>query len=316
MDDVGLWGWYQEYQHEIRALTDARILFSLVFLSEHGSIVRANLARALGLSTRQVNSLLRTLQDLEMATLEDEDRIELTKKGRELALRSGEYWGKSKRDVAPEGPRPGIPLGRPQSRIRPDVPDPFPEIYEKHSGGLRVLLGGLSGTNTTEIAKGVAVEFGLTYVHAGQIFREMATVRGISLEELVEVLENKPEMEKEIDRNLVEAGMGDDVLVQGRAIGWIFPRDPPAVRIWLTCDLEERLVRVQSREHHPRSPDNLLYMDRSESRRYRKMYGIELNDFSPFDLVLDTTKLSVSDAVDRIKDYILEHRTAHAWSRA
>ena len=171
---------------------------------------------------------------------------------------------------------------------------------------MRILLSGLSGTGSTTAAKRIAADLGLDYLYGGQIFRNLAAERGTSLEELAESLEHNQEEEREIDRRLIEAGRRDNVLIEGRTIGWIFPRDVPAFRIWLTCDLEERLRRVQNREHHPRSAENLLRREASDNRRYRMLYEIEPEDFSPFDLVVDTTHLSVESVVDRIESFVRE----------
>ncbi|HEX6510058.1 MAG TPA: cytidylate kinase family protein [Chloroflexota bacterium] len=169
---------------------------------------------------------------------------------------------------------------------------------------MRILLSGLSGTGSTTAAKRIAADLGLSYVYGGQIFRNLAMERGISLEELAESLEHDGETEREIDRRLIAAGLGDHVLIEGRTIGWIFPPEIPALRIWLVCDLEERLNRVQRREHHPRSADNLLRREASDNRRYHMLYGIEEKDFSPFDLVIDTTVLSVDEVVEHIEAFI------------
>lgn len=171
---------------------------------------------------------------------------------------------------------------------------------------MRILLSGLSGTGSTTAARRIAEDLDLQYVYGGQIFRSLAQERGISLEELAESLETDPEAEREIDRRLIGAAMDDDVLVESRTVGWIFPREVPACRIWLTCDLEERLRRVQDREHHARSAENLLRREASDNRRYRALYGIEPTDFSPFDLVIDTTNLSVDEVVERIEAVIRE----------
>lgn len=169
---------------------------------------------------------------------------------------------------------------------------------------MRILLSGLSGTGSTTAAKRIAADLGLKYVYGGQIFRNLAVERGISLEELAESFEHDPEGEREIDRRLVAEGLGEDVLVESRTIGWIFPAGVDATRIWLTCDLEERLRRVRAREHHPRSAENLLRREASDNRRYFMLYGIEPEDFSPFDLVIDTTNLSVDEVVDRIESFV------------
>src|SRR5437016_3819802 len=125
-------------------------------------------------------------------------------------------------------------------------------------GAVRLLLSGLSGTGSTTAATRIARDLGLRYVYGGQIFRSLAVERGVSLEELAESLEQDQETEREIDRRLIEEAKTDNVLVEGRTIGWIFPHDIPACRIWLTCNLEERLRRVQGRDRHPRAADDLL----------------------------------------------------------
>jgi cytidylate kinase len=169
---------------------------------------------------------------------------------------------------------------------------------------VRILLSGLSGTGSTTAAKRVAADFNLSYVYGGEIFRNLAVERGISLEELAESLEQNPDTEREIDRRLIDAGMRDDVLIESRTVGWIFPKDVPSLRIWLVCDLEERLRRVRAREHHPRAAENLLRRERSDNRRYHDLYGIEENDFAPFHLVIDTTHLSVDAVVEQIETFV------------
>jgi cytidylate kinase len=171
---------------------------------------------------------------------------------------------------------------------------------------MRILLSGLSGTGSTTAARRIAGDLGLRYVYGGQIFRNLAAERGISLEELAESLERDLEAEREIDDRLIDAGKGDSVLIESRTIGWLFPRELPALRIWLTCDLAERLQRVERRENHPRSRENLLRRESSDNRRYLHLYGIEPEDFSPFDLVLDTTDMSVDEVVDEIESFVRE----------
>ncbi|MGH2447208.1 MAG: (d)CMP kinase [Chloroflexota bacterium] len=169
---------------------------------------------------------------------------------------------------------------------------------------MRLLLSGLSGTGSTTAARRIASDLDLRYIYGGQIFRDLAHEHNRSLEELVEALEHDPSLERDIDRRLIEAGMQDDTLIEGRTMGWLFPRDVPAFRIWLTCHLEERLRRVQGREHHPRSPENLLRREASDNRRYEALYDIQPDDFSPFDLVIDTTHLSVDEVVLHIESFI------------
>jgi CMP/dCMP kinase len=171
---------------------------------------------------------------------------------------------------------------------------------------LRILLSGLSGTGSTTAAKHIARHLGLRYIYGGQIFRNLANEQKLALEELAESFEKDSEIEHEIDQRLIVEGMNDNVLIESRTLGWLFPTDMPALRIWLTCDLEERLNRVERRENHPRSRENLLRREASDNRRYFRLYGIEPEDFSPFDLVFDTTALSVEQVVEKIEAFVKE----------
>lgn len=167
------------------------------------------------------------------------------------------------------------------------------------------MLSGLSGTGSTTAAKLIAADLNLTYYYGGQMFRDLAVERGVSLEELAQSLETDRETEREIDRRLIGIGLNnDDVLIESRTMGWIFPRSVDSCRVWLTCDLEERLNRVEGREHHARSRDNLLLREGSDNVRYAALYGINPNDFSPFDLVLDTTDLRVEQVVESIEGFL------------
>jgi cytidylate kinase len=182
---------------------------------------------------------------------------------------------------------------------------------------VRILLSGLSGTGSTTAAKRIAEDLGLRYVYGGAIFRMMAKKLGIPLEELVESLEWNAEKEREVDDHLKALARSEDnILIESRTIGWILPEEVPALRIWLTCDLTERLRRVQNREHHARSPENLLRRESSDNKRYRALYGIEPDDFTPFDLVLDTTDLSVDEVVREIEHFIRGRVAAEAPNRA
>lgn len=181
---------------------------------------------------------------------------------------------------------------------------------------MRILLSGLSGTGSSSAAKCIAEDLRLNYIYGGAMFRQMAKQRGVSLEDQADELERNPEREREIDAMLLEWARKDGVLIESRTVGWILPRDVPAIRIWLTCDLQERLRRVEGREHHARSRDNLLRREESDNRRYLKLYGIRPDDFSPFDLVLDTTYLPVDDVVQRIEEFVAQHPLGRAEATA
>ncbi len=75
---------------------------------------------------------------------------------------------------------------------------------------MRILLSGLSGTGSTTAAKRIAADFHLDYVYGGQIFRNLARERGISLEDLAESLELDREHHARSAENLLRRGASDN----------------------------------------------------------------------------------------------------------
>ena len=74
--------------------------------------------------------------------------------------------------------------------------------------------------------------------------------------------------------------------------GWIVTIEHlDAVRVWIDADEGERARRVAGREHE--GEEAALAANRareaSERRRYRTYYGIDLDDRSVYDLLIDST---------------------------
>lgn len=158
-----------------------------------------------------------------------------------------------------------------------------------------ISISGLHGAGKTTVAKYLAQKFKLQYVGAGDVFRKMAAERGMTLEEFSRYAERHPEIDTMIDRRTVREARGKKVLVDARLGGWMVKKAD--LKILLTAPLKTRAERIARREK--RDYDEVLKetitRERSEAKRFKKLYGIDVNDHSVFDLVLNTERLSIRE---------------------
>ncbi len=164
-----------------------------------------------------------------------------------------------------------------------------------------VAISGLHGTGKTTAAEELAKMLDLRRVSAGSIFREMAEEKGMSLSEFSEYVENNPEIDRKIDERTAKEAEKDDVLLDARLSGWM--AEEADIRILLTASLEVRVRRISERDERPYDEvkEETLSRERSEKKRYRELYDIDVDDHSIFDLVLNTEKFNEEEMIQLLK---------------
>ena len=155
-----------------------------------------------------------------------------------------------------------------------------------------VTISGLPGAGTSTVAQLVADALGLEHFDGGTVFRIMAAEAGLDVGEFSKVAEGNPEIDLELDQRLADRVKVGDVVLESRLAGWIVTIEQlPAVRVWIDAEENERARRVAGREHEDQAAALTANRSReaSERRRYRTYYGIDLDDLSVYDLVIDST---------------------------
>lgn len=155
-----------------------------------------------------------------------------------------------------------------------------------------ITISGLPGAGTSTVARLVADAVGIERVDGGTVFRTMAAENGLDVGAFSLVAENDPEIDLELDQRLANRVREGDVLLESRLAAWIVTNEGlAAFRVWLDADEQERARRVAAREAV--DPAFALEANRareaSERRRYRTYYGIDLDDQTVYDLVIDST---------------------------
>lgn len=132
----------------------------------------------------------------------------------------------------------------------------------------------------------------------------MAARMGMDFIEFHKYAETNPDIDKKVDSLAIERAKAGDVVLEGHLTAWIV-RPYADVCIYLKASLETRARRVALRDGKSLQDALREVAEREElnRRRYLSIYGIDINDLSIFDLVLDTSHLSVNDAVRISLDY-------------
>jgi len=155
-----------------------------------------------------------------------------------------------------------------------------------------VTVSGPPGSGTTTNAAAIAERFDFQHTSGGDIFRQLAEERGHTLAEFNELAETDPQIDRDLDRRLYEiAREQTDVVLESRLAGWL-AGEQATLRIWLDAPRSVRAARIADRESKTVQEAREATEEReaSESRRYQEYYGIDINDLSIYDLVLNTAR--------------------------
>jgi cytidylate kinase len=125
-------------------------------------------------------------------------------------------------------------------------------------------------------------------------FRDLAADIGVSFEEIHERSQQNRTFDYLTDLNQIRLSLQPKVVVGSRLAAWLVNAD---LRVWLQASLEERAKRIFRREvDKGLTYEYVLYRtlqrDEQNRKRYLQLYGIDSNDRSDFDIIINTEKLT------------------------
>lgn len=183
-----------------------------------------------------------------------------------------------------------------------------------------ITLSGPPASGTTTLSERLAAEFGFDVLNGGDIFRDLAAERGLSVSEFAALAEDDPQIDRDVDERLrssidahLEGARGSKpgsestssagpqfseagLVVESRLAGW--HADGRAdLSVWLDAPAAVRANRLDDRNE---TSTELRAREQSDAARYRDYYDIDISDLSVYDLVVDTATLSERGTVQTV----------------
>ena len=166
---------------------------------------------------------------------------------------------------------------------------------------VKVTISGPPGSGTSTLVEKLSSELNWTSLNGGEIFREEAKIRNISVEELSDIAKSNLQIDIALDDLLKKKMNSEDSpdIIESRLSGWWASElELDCIRIWISVSDEERAKRIQEREGG-KYEDCLLRSRKrqmDDKERYHSLYGIDLDDLIPYNLIIDADEMS-ADAV-------------------
>ncbi len=169
---------------------------------------------------------------------------------------------------------------------------------------MRITISGPPGSGKTTACNRLSEVLGLKAVIFGKIFREIAAEKNISLVELGKLAEEDPSIDKNIDERILEtARENEDIILESRLSAYMLSRNGiPAFKIYIEASPEVRMERIGIREGDTleKAVSDTLERQASEAKRYMMYYGIDINDMSVYDLIINTDNLDPDGVLNTI----------------
>lgn len=158
---------------------------------------------------------------------------------------------------------------------------------------MKITISGPPGSGKTTVAKILSERLKIKLISAGEVFRRLAFEKGMSLEEFSKHAELNPEIDILVDK--VQREMAEkekDAIIEGRLSGWMIKN--AELKVYIFADAEVRYSRIAKREGKDLSVvrKETLLREEVEIRRYQKFYGIDIEDWRIYDLIINSNRMS------------------------
>ncbi len=174
-----------------------------------------------------------------------------------------------------------------------------------------IVISGKGASGKTTVAKLLAEKLGFRHYSMGDVMRELATTKEVTLLQLNKLAETDPSIDKWLDAKQKALGQQEDNFILDSRLGFLFI--PQAVKIFLDVDdtvAAERIFKAPPREGEEpyktkaAALQALLTRRKSEIKRIKKAYGVNPYHKKHYDLVLETTKRSPEEICTSVLSFL------------
>ena len=177
---------------------------------------------------------------------------------------------------------------------------------------LKITISGDLGSGKSTVSRLLAERLQLQRYSTGDIQRRLAAERGMTSLEFNQLAEQDRSIDTLIDNGTIEIANSVDRLVFDSRLAWHFV--PDSIKIYLSVDPRVAAQRVAaagrgSVESYQSVEEAMALMNarrQSEIERFIEYYGVNIDSYRNFDLVVDTTYATPEEVADMICQLIAD----------
>ena len=172
-----------------------------------------------------------------------------------------------------------------------------------------ITISGTLGSGEKSVAMILARKLKMSHYSGGKFIRNIAERKNISLENFTKIAEYDTSIDIELDQSIAEQGMTKDNFIVDAKMGFHFI--PKSVKIFLDAYFDERVRRRFARDiknelnvTRESVANKLKKIHESDKKRFLEKYNVDFTDPKNYDLIIDTTYLSLQEVADKIEKFL------------
>lgn len=142
----------------------------------------------------------------------------------------------------------------------------------------------------------------------GNYFRQLAKEKGMDVTSFGKYVESHPEIDRKIENSASEYAKNHDNFIIDARLGWYAV--PESFKVYLNVDIDVAAKRAffdknrkdtESFNTLEEQKQDMITRHNSENKRYLELYGVNRDDMSNYDLVIDTSNITPEQVAEKIE---------------
>jgi len=174
---------------------------------------------------------------------------------------------------------------------------------------MKITVSGTAGSGKSSVAKLLAKKLSYKHFSMGDFQRELAKERGLTISEMGKLEATDKKYDLMVDEKQKKIGQENDDFVMDSRLAPKFVAD--SVKIFIDAEIDERVRRrlghkrdTEGFDDHNTAKKDMLEREEVNNERWKRYYNFDFTCMDNYDLVIDTSSISIEEVVDKILAFL------------
>ena len=174
---------------------------------------------------------------------------------------------------------------------------------------MKITITGSLYSGKSCVGKAICEALEYTYFSVGELQRKLAVEKGMSITEYNKYMQDN-NLDNGVDNKTIKIGREYENFVFDARLAWYFI--PDSFKIYLKIDIDAAVERAMKNERgnseryasKQEAKENISERRRLEVTRFKDIYNIDIDRDSNFDLIIDTSHITMEEVIEKILDKV------------